>query len=98
MKARNGPAEGLIQNGCTLVTPAPVRGLFGRFRATVFRGKGGRTVFALRNLVSDEGGQGLAEYALLGAIVAVALIASLVALRSPIQTLYSRIRTGLTST
>ena len=40
----------------------------------------------------------MAEYALLGAIVAVALIASLVALRSPIQTLYSRIRTGLTST
>ena len=63
-----------------------------------FLRKGGLKVFALRNLFSDEGGQGLAEYALLGAIVAVALIASLVALRSPIQTLYSRIRTGLTST
>ena len=40
----------------------------------------------------------MAEYALLGAIVAVAVIGVLVAMRGQLQNVFSNIRTGLTST
>ena len=51
----------------------------------------------LKRIIRDESGQGLTEYALLGAIVAVAVIGGLVALRGQLPTGFSHIRTGLTS-
>ncbi|MGE5559832.1 MAG: Flp family type IVb pilin [Chloroflexota bacterium] len=50
---------------------------------------------AIRNLLNDEGGQGMTEYALIIGIVAVMLIAGLVLFRDEIVAVFNRITQGL---
>lgn len=49
----------------------------------------------MRSLVKGEEGQGLVEYALIIAIIAVALIASLKPVRTAIEDIFEAIKTGL---
>lgn len=50
---------------------------------------------ALRDLLQDESGQGMTEYALIIGIVAIMLIAALVAFRDQIAAVFDRITNGL---
>jgi len=50
---------------------------------------------ALRDLLQDERGQGMTEYALIIGIVAIMLITALVAFRQQIADIFTRITSGL---
>lgn len=50
---------------------------------------------ALRDLLRDERGQGMTEYALIIGIVAIVLITALVAFRDQIADIFARITSGL---
>jgi pilus assembly protein Flp/PilA len=49
----------------------------------------------LGNFVNDESGQGLVEYALIIALVSVALIVSLTTLKNSINNVFNRVGTAL---
>ena len=51
---------------------------------------------ALRDWWSDEVGQGLVEYALIIAVIAIAVIVAMVFLRGQIQNIFSNIGNNLT--
>ena len=50
-----------------------------------------------RNLLKDERGQGMVEYALVAALVAVGAIATVTSMRGALRTTFTRIQTGLGS-
>lgn len=52
---------------------------------------------AIRDLLKDESGQGMTEYALIIGVVAIMLITALVAFRDEIANVFSRITQGLHS-
>jgi len=51
---------------------------------------------ALREFIRDEDGQGLVEYALIIAVIAIAVIVAMVFLRGQIQNIFSNIGNNLT--
>ena len=50
-----------------------------------------------RNLLKDERGQGMVEYALVAALVAVGAIATVTSMRTALINTFTRIQTGLGS-
>ena len=67
----------------------------GLFRAQAPGEKGGTTVEIQRFLREDDG-QGLVEYALIIAVIAIAVIVAMVFLRGQIQNIFSNIGNNLT--
>jgi pilus assembly protein Flp/PilA len=59
----------------------------------LLRGKGGEYVLTF---IRDEEGQGLVEYALIIAVIAIAVIVAMVFLRGQIQNIFSNIGNNLT--
>ena len=57
--------------------------------------EGGQTV-DLQKFFSDEDGQGLVEYALIIAVIAIAVIVAMIFLRGQIQNIFSNIGNNLT--
>ncbi len=52
----------------------------------------------LKNLLTEESGQGLTEYGLIALLVAIALIGSLVAFREKVAAVFPQVTTGLEGT
>jgi pilus assembly protein Flp/PilA len=50
----------------------------------------------LRAFVTEDGGQGLVEYALIIAVIAIAVIVAMIFLRGQIQNIFSNIGNNLT--
>ena len=59
-------------------------------------GKGAVSVFSLATFVQDDEGQGLVEYALIIAIIAIAVIVAMIFLRDQLANIFSNIGNNLT--
>ena len=62
----------------------------------MFSRKGGYPVFSLSSFIRRDDGQGLVEYALIIAIIAIAVIVAMIFLRDQITNIFSNIGNNLT--